>query len=290
MNEQETFPIRLGDLSEKVKDQIAKETSHYTVPIIINDTLGGSGTLVEAHGFFGVLTAEHVVRNPKKPEFHLTITKHGGPQLFIPPAPYPGGKAIESSALRVFTTDRKKDEYGPDLAFVALPPSPLLRELRARRSFYSLTNSADEKLTAALLDTGFVSFCGFPITHCTEKKAVLGYSECFETRGFAFITGPDRYERSGDWDYYELGIGREETVEFGDSFGGVSGGGVWRIPVYRNKGDPEGTERIGRMTFSGVAFYEENHLPKGRFFVRAHGPESIYKQFMPALHDRLHQK
>ncbi len=289
MKTRETFLIRLKDLSKKLKDQIAKEASHYTVPIIINDIPIGSGTLVQVDGFYGVLTAEHVVRHPKRPELHLTNSERGGPQLFIPPAEFPGGKAIESSVLRVFPTDRKEDDYGPDLAFVALPLSPLLSELKARRSFYPLTNAIDDKVAAALDDIGYVSFNGYPASHRIKKPAAFGYSECIELRGFAFITGPDKHEVRGDWDYFELGITREEAAEFNETFGGVSGGGVWRIPVHRKKGEPEGSEFLGRPTLAGVAFVEENHWPKGRFFVRTHGPKSIYQTFLPALREQLRE-
>ena len=75
--------------------------------------------------------------------------------------------------------------------------------------------------------------------------------------------------------------------EVGDSFGGVSGGGVWRVPVYRKKGDPKGAEYYQNRTLAGVAFYEENHLPDGRFFVRTHGPKSLYRTFLPELRKGL---
>lgn len=287
MSNQEVFLLRLGDLSEKVKDRITEETKHYATSIVINDTPCGSGTLVVIDGHYGVLTAEHVARHPNKPELHLGRTRAGGPRLLLPPARFPGGKAIEASALRVFTTDRGGDAYGPDLAFVALPPSPLLSELRARRSFYPLASDVENRLPKALLDTGFVCFCGYPASQQVERGPALGYDSVTEVRGFAFMTGPDKYEERNAWDYYELGIARAETAEFGDSFGGVSGGGLWRIPVHRRKGEPEGTEFFDGMTFAGVAFYEENHLPNGRFFVRAHGPKSVYECFLPKLREQL---
>ncbi|MGB8168114.1 MAG: hypothetical protein WCF18_11525 [Chthoniobacteraceae bacterium] len=114
-----------------------------------------------------------------------------------------------------------------------------------------------------------------------------GFTTVFKLKGFAFMTGEDKYEEQEGWDYFELGVTRDEVADIGDSFGGVSGGGVWRIPVCRKKDDPEGSEYYDGMTFAGVAFYEENHLPDGRFFVRTHGPRSIYQQFLPALREKL---
>ena len=42
------------------------------------------------------------------------------------------------------------------------------------------------------------------------------------------------------------------------------------------------------MTLAGVAFYEENHLPDGKFFVRTHGPRSIYEEFLSLVRKELH--
>lgn len=287
MDGPQIFRVRLGDLSESVTEAIKRETKHYTVPLVINDIPMGSGTLVTVDGHFGILTAEHVVRHPRTPELHLTNTSHNGPRLVIPPMDFPGDIGFESFSLRVFTTERGRDDYGPDLAFVVLPSSGALNDIRARRSFYPLASGVDAKTEEALQDTGFIAFCGFLGSKATEEPGDLGFSKIIQLGGYAFMTGPQKYEERGKWDYYELGVRREEMGDFGTSFGGVSGGGVWRVPVYLKKGDTIGAEYFERMTFSGVAFYEENHLPNGRFFVRTHGPRSIYQSFLPAIREQL---
>lgn len=285
--QQETFLIRLADLPALMIDRIVAETRNYIVPLIVNDIHLGSGTLVQIDGHYGILTAEHVARPPGRPDLHLDNTSHEGPRLLVPPAEFPGGQPVESFALRIFATDRKTDDHGPDLAFIELPEGPLLRELRARRSFYPLANDAGTKIDDALLDTGFVPFCGFPASQMVGQTPSLGFTDVSMLRGFSFMTGPDRYYEHDTWDYFELGVDRTAVDDIGDSFGGVSGGGVWRIPVYRKKGEPEGKEYFEKVTLAGVAFYEENHLPHGRFFVRAHGPKSIYERLLPILRKRL---
>ena len=285
--EPETFLVKLGDLSETIRERIKAETRHYTVPLVINDIPLGSGTLVEIDGHFAILTAEHVVRHPERPDLHLDNMKHGGPKLLIPPLDFPADISFESYALRVFTTGRKNSEYGPDLAIVVLPPSGKLQEIQARRSFYPLASKTEEKKAQALEDVGFMAFCGFPGATRLEHEAALGFSKVVELGGFAFITGRERYEEREPWDYFELGVKGDEVVDIGHSFGGVSGGGVWQVPVYRKKGDPEGSEYYKRMTFAGVAFCEEEHRPEEDFFVRTHGPKSIYERFLPSLREKL---
>lgn len=287
MDSDEQFEIKLGDLPERVQEAIRQETKHYSVPLVINEVPLGSGTLVEIDGHHCVLTAEHVVRLPKKPDLWLTNTDHKGPRLLIPPMDSPGEIIFESYALRVFHTQRKRDDFGPDLALIVLPPSGMLNELRGRRSFYPIAHQSDAKVAEALHETDFIAFCGFPASTQKQDEPSLGFTEVIQLGGFAFLTGPEKYDDRGEWDYFELGVRREEMGEVGESFGGVSGGGVWRVPVYRKKGDPEGAEYYQNRTFAGVAFYEENHLPNGRFFVRTHGPKSVYHTFLPQFRNSL---
>src|ERR1051326_6899879 len=150
LKRQETFLLQLKDLPGAAQDMVAQETKPYTVVIIINDEQIGSGTLVRIGDVHGILTAEHVVRHPDRPDLRLDNTAPDGPRLLLPPAEFPGGIAIESFALRVFTTQRSNDSHGPDLAFVTLPPSPLLSELRLRKVFYPLAQSPIENMANAL--------------------------------------------------------------------------------------------------------------------------------------------
>lgn len=281
------FDFKFGDISEAVREKIKAETRNYTVPIVINDLPLGSGTLVEIDGHSAILTAEHVVRVPNRDDLHLDNSSERGPRLLIPPLDFPADISFPSYALRVFTTRRERDDYGPDLALILLPPSGALNEIRARRSFYPIAKDTVEKVAAATKDHGFVAFCGFPGSQQRPREGRLGFDKVLQIGGFAFITGRDRYVERGEWDYFELGVTREKTVDIGDSFGGVSGGGVWQVPMFRKKGDPEGAEYFEKMIFAGVAFWEENHLPDGKFFVRTHGPISIYKTFLPSVREWL---
>ena len=76
MDDNEHFEIKLGDLPEYVREAIRQETKHYSVPLVINGIPLGSGTLVEIDGHHGVLTAEHVVRPPKRRDLWLTDSSH----------------------------------------------------------------------------------------------------------------------------------------------------------------------------------------------------------------------
>jgi hypothetical protein len=108
--------------------------------------------------------------------------------------------------------------------------------------------------------------------------------------GYAFLTGQEHCEERQGWDYLELGLGHEDTADIGPSFGGVSGGGVWRVPIYRNRNDSPGKEFFRDMTLCGVAFYEEDRGRGDRYFIRAHGPRSIYERLVARVREELGQK
>jgi len=74
-----------------------------------------------------------------------------------------------------------------------------------------------------------------------------------------------------------MGVSQESANGFERTFGGVSGGAVWRAVPHRRDKDPPGAEYIGALTLAGVAFYEVDDTSKPRFYVRAHGPRSIYE-------------
>ncbi len=281
----ETFELQLKDLSEANQEQIREITDPYTVPIVINGEHGGSGTLIEVDGMHGVLTAEHVIRNPDKPNHHLDKPTKDGPWLLIPPAKFPGGKSLHAKRLELVFTKRVSDEYGPDLGCILIPPGEILEGLKARRSFYPVSTNIGDRVKNGAENKGFVAFSGFPAKAARPAEPVLGYEQVTSLKGFAFITAPDRYEIRQEWDYFELGINRKEIDDLKHTFGGVSGGGVWRVPVYRKKSDGPGAEFIKDVTLTGVAFFEDD--PKDQFFVRTHGPRSLYERFLPLIRAKI---
>lgn len=83
------------------------------------------------------------------------------------------------------------------------------------------------------------------------------------------------------YDYIELGCDRSSSPTIPYSFGGVSGGGVWKVEIDSPDGSP-GSEILGEITLCGVAFYEDE-LDTQYPYVRCHGPGSLYSVFLPDL-------
>jgi hypothetical protein len=115
----------------------------------------GSGTLIAFGNNYGVLTAEHVVNYAADERYRLN-TKFGCSQkLRLSVAEFPHDISIDVSYLEIEITGiRKQDYYGPDLAFVKIPPSPLLSELKARKSFVDIAVLAEERFENASINSG----------------------------------------------------------------------------------------------------------------------------------------
>ena len=76
--------------------------------------------------------------------------------------------------------------------------------------------------------------------------------------------------KHGDFDYVDL---REDRKFPGipKDFGGVSGGGLWRVRVF---GSPENAEIERRWSLEGVAFFQLP-LPDDNVVIRCHGIDSV---------------
>jgi len=66
------------------------------------------------------------------------------------------------------------------------------------------------------------------------------------------------------------------------SFGGVSGGGLWRFDVVRAAHENPGQERLDKSYLAGVVFCQ-NAIDTDKPTVRGHGGRSIYEVCLPEI-------
>lgn len=95
-------------------------------------------------------------------------------------------------------------------------------------------------------------------------------------KGFYNVTGAGGPEESivvGDHDYFTFPVGCSERSVAPRSFGGMSGGGLWQVPVVR---DAQGQIEHDIPLLSGVVFYQ---VPTTDAYcgVKSHGRKSVYR-------------
>jgi len=90
-------------------------------------------------------------------------------------------------------------------------------------------------------------------------------------RGF-FGAVKDYHNRNG-YDYVDLNVDLQ-LPGVPSSFGGMSGGSLWQLPLTKSRSDGRISWR-GEKHFQGVIFWQSPH--RGQFkFVRCHGRKSLY--------------
>lgn len=256
-----------------LREQIVRGVGGFTTALMgvagsgPNETLhlAGTGTFVTDTKSHYILTARHVWEKKLKGSMGvgLTFTEDLDHKYFIPI------KAIEVSGP---TPPDKWNEWGPDLVYLKVP-SEVVGTISAHKSFYRL---GQPPMAQAASNDGI---------ECIELHMLMGtpYEQGTFTDKHADlqITGmlqgiSKRHDREG-WDYLDLEMDLTQK-EVPQDFGGVSGGGLWELLVFRLKDSKKTT---WKELLEGVAFYQFDPINSTRI-VRCHGANSILKGF-PAV-------
>ena len=169
---------------------------------------------------------------------------------------------IETRTLVSFGLPLPKgwNEWGPDLLFLRVP-NEYVGTIRAVKRFYPLDRGRPkvEHGIEALMLMGAPGESG----RYTSKRAELNI------HGFQFDANALPYRR-GDLDYLDS---KEDTKFAGvpKDFGGVSGGGLWRVQIFEL---PDTGKLDWKWFLQGVAFWQIPQ-PDEHMTIRCHGPESI---------------
>ena len=126
-------------------------------------------------------------------------------------------------------------------------------------------------------DEGFWITNGFIDEETKERHASGVFSKRFFNLSAA--GGAERQPNVGDFDYYYSEVSAEGRAHAPRSFGGMSGGGLWQIPLARSA---SGSLTSRTPLLSGVVFYQvpTTDIECG---VRCHGRRSIYETAYQAI-------
>jgi hypothetical protein len=152
----------------------------------------------------------------------------------------------------------------------------------ARKSFVNGSTRQVRAATRLLKTSGVLVVTGFPQINKTEGGTGLGFQKTVGLTGYGFLSGVMRFWHRGNFDYIEAGVSYRSGEHAPETFRGVSGGGIWSVQIMRKSGDALGTEYCEAPCFVGVVFYE-TEVKKGFRRLRAHGPRSVFRTFMPEV-------
>ena len=260
------------------------EMSHFMVSLILNQRLIGSGTLVCVDDIHAILSAHHVAELLDEPDVtHLGINIAAYPHGFFVAVEQLQHVVIGSCAAGA------SEELGPDLSLIRLLSPDSIATIKSKKSFYRLDNPRRDRFWLEL-----------PIAHMpwylvgapAERSSNQGE---FGTPGHiltavhfhAEATFKSRVSREG-FDFVTLQLIAGEHSYPAD-YRGVSGGGVWVLPLTMDPDKGASTLSYDPPTLAGVAFYQ-TELSSGERQIICHGPESVAVRARDALRGLNHRK
>ena len=260
---------QLRELPDTVTETAGMDLVKYTVGFInVESTppdskgwaLLGSGTLVSVGLTHAILTAHHVLS---------VLPREGRLGLLLSPTIQQ--YTVDTQGLAFVPIARgPKEAEGPDLGAIVLAPS-IAGSIGAKKTFYSLDSRRDRMLRSPPgLRDGFWIVNGY-----LDERTVVERDEAGFVKRFYYLTGtggPDECITNGDYDYFDFPVSYAGRPAAPKSFGGMSGGGLWQIPLTR---DAQGEITYETPLFSGVVFYQEptTEVSCG---VKCHGRLSVY--------------
>jgi hypothetical protein len=233
----------------------------------------GSGTLVTIGSIAGILTAAHVLQNlPNRGEVALLL--------------FPGNeRRLQKQTIDMALADKvmlaaaTSGSSGPDLGFLRLPEVNI-KNLRATNSFFNISDKRDGVARGQPRTTYTDAVLGV-VEEWTKDAAPVRLSTRLKTFNLLFCGGDVTSKWcAGPYDLCTFTPSFEDGIEPPKSYGGVSGGGLWRVYF-----EPDGSNKVHERRLIGVAFYE---IPdaEGNKRINCHGPLSVYDHLIETIRAR----
>lgn len=222
----------------------------------------GAGTFVSIDDIHGILTVQHVAKEFLSGD-HLGLTLSEKEHNF----------SIPVSQLTIIDIAFPENEgsVGPDLSFIAIPHT-FLEQITAYRMFYDLTVRREEFFSIEFSKTDLCMACGMLGHKTTHEEPTGEFERVIGVYGFCAASVVENAFQIGDYDYLDISVDYNLRPDVPTTFRGMSGGGIWRIPLLKDKNN---RLLVKDFLYGGVIFYQTEKRDNNRF-LRGHGPKSIY--------------
>lgn len=244
---------------------IARELAEFTVAFVMSKdgqlAPAGTGTLVSFRDSHYFLTATHVWESAlKKSDWIRIPLKENSPcRLAINP------KEIVSYSARI---PAQWNEWGPDITLLRIPPERVGSFTAVGRPFYPLSMKREIRIDCGVETTFLMGAPALRGKFTTESAVpeLQGMNVVPHTGPYSSIELPS--ELRVPFDFIDILVDTTQP-DVAASFKGVSGGGLWKVYVFKGTDGEIRTFKI----LAGVAFWQV--LEDSTLLVRCHGPRSI---------------
>jgi hypothetical protein len=269
--------LPLAELPDSVFEAATRELANFNVGFLrventpqgLDAVLLGSGTLVSIGAIRAVLTAHHVVSIlPTTGRLGLIL----GPTL--------QQNTVDTQGLTYLKIARGTiDSDGPDLGAIVFAPS-IASSIAAQKTFYNLQLRRNQMLsTPPDLHDGFWFVNGFIDEMTVKERGRDGYELIKGFYNLSGAGGPEETTMVDEHDYFAFPVSYDRQSWTPKSFGGMSGGGLWQVPLMR---DAEGKIRHKTPLLSGIVFYQEV-TTETSCNIKCHGRQSVYRVAYDAI-------
>lgn len=263
--------------SERMRAQ--RSIASHSTCLIHNSDFIGSGTFVECESHYGVLTAYHVVYGGKL-KFDFAFGSGDAVGLSLTRSQHEF--LIETDMLRPHKIGVPIcNEEGPDMIFLEILDAGKIGTIKAIRSFWSIHADYEYQIKKLCQSKSCIwGVSGVPERWTDKQGPTSNFEALLVLRNLIGFGAVDKWFEKNNFDYFDMIADYSVEEDLPDSFGGISGGGLWAIPFNMDREINEIT--LDTPILSGVVFYQTKLRNKQRK-LRAHGAKSIYKIFPKVL-------
>ncbi len=268
----ETKIIELDN--EKICDRLSDYTIGFTRFTLAGGQLdgepAGTGTLVSSGDLFGILTAAHVLDAlPDNGEVGLVRW------LKVPSEQQLQAQRMEMSHARKVTIYSGNKGKAPDLGFLVLPPMNV-GNLQATNSFVNLDRLDPAAVMVANAKASLEAIAGMIGIWTTDVAPRSSGGKRKSFSGLLFPGQSIRMLEEGGFDIREFDPKHGDEFEPPESYGGVSGGGLWQVYL---AADAKSAEEL-KYRFLGVPYYQSEVRSDGDRHILCHGTRGILQDLL----------
>lgn len=255
--------IPIKELPPELTAQVHEKARLHAVSMVLppigeTDPRCCSGTLVQINEMVGILTARHVWTEIQgAPSLALLV---GGQPYYVDPRILRAFVPLGDGTLPIVGA------RVPDIAFVRLPLLARGPIQAYGKVFYSIDARRQTSDLDLFGERGFWILAGSP--------QALARPDTGMVPSLLYDTSVEKRVTFGAWDYLFVNLNLKQNPELPRTYGGVSGGGIWRAVFQVSEDETlfviESAKRD--IILSGVAFYQTGE--EGRQII-AHGPLSV---------------
>jgi len=251
-----------------IKEAGTREMSNYTVSFVLRQRLIGSGTLVRVGNNHGILTAAHVARIVEDADQAIGVNIANHPHGFFIPR-----QCFEHVVVGATGTLDTAD--GPDLSILRILDVNDLATIKSKKSFYPLDRSSLSEFWNTLpINEMLWHLVGAPDERSRSEGVFGTQDHILAVKHFLGEATYKNREIRGEFDFVTLRLLAGQYL-FPSDYGGVSGGGVWWLPLVMDPDVGVSTMHYEAPILAGVPFYQRE-IKDGEREIVCHGPESIY--------------